>query len=315
MPPPFATPMPTADRWTVREDDHVPVGRVAVKTVRLRLDAVWAHLRAASAPSGTTTDAEHVHRLRVATRRALAAIDAFGDLLPPRRRAWFEKRLVQLRRAAGEARDLDVLSARLSHENTPEARSRRRLVAMLSKQRDQSRDPLRELRETLTEADWPHRVDRFLENVDRRRRQPDFGSYASRHLKPMVTDFFTVADRSLRNVTQMHALRIRGKKLRYALEIFAAALPRRAVSRCRKSLELLQESLGEFTDHTAAADRLARWARSADAGANRAFLLMLRRDETARAAEARRQFSRWWNTARRRSLRKRLERATKRRSA
>jgi CHAD domain-containing protein len=312
--------MPSTNRWAVRDDDHMPVGRVAVKTVRMRLDAVWVELRASlcasSDPTGTTmTDAERVHRLRVATRRALAAIDAFGDVLPARRRAWFEKRLVRLRRAAGEARDLDVLSTRLSRQETPEARSRRRLVAMLSKQRDQSRTPIRELHEVLTEEDWPGRVDRLVENVDRRRRQPDFGSYASRHFKPMIADFFAVADGPLRNAAGMHALRIQGKKLRYALEIFATAMPGKAVARCRKSLELMQQSLGEFTDHAAAADRLARWARSADAGASREFLTMLRRDETAKAAAARKAFSRWWNPARRRSLRKRLEQASKRRSA
>lgn len=308
--------MPAADRWTVHADDHVPVGRVAVKTLRMRLDAAWAELRASSDETvATLSAAEHVHRLRVATRRALAAIDAFGDMLPARRRAWFQKRLVRVRRAAGEARDLDVLSARLSRRETAEARARRRLVAMLSQQRDQSRAPIRELHEVLTEEDWPAQVDRLLENVDRRRRQPDFGDYASRHFKPMVADFFDVADGTLRTAAEMHALRIQGKKLRYALEIYAGALPGKAVSRCRRSLELMQQSLGEFTDHAAAADRLARWARRADAGASREFLAMLRRDETAMAAAARKKFSRWWNPDRRRSLRKRLEQASKRRSA
>jgi len=294
----------------------MPVGRVAEKTLRVRLDAVWTELRAsADATAATLTAAEHVHRLRVATRRALAAIDAFGDVLPARRRAWFEKRLARVRRVAGEARDLDVLSARLSRQQTAETRSRRRLVAMLSKQRDQSRAPIRELHEALTEEDWPARVDRLLENVARRRRQPDFGDYASRHFKPMVADFFDVADGTLRHAAEMHAVRIQGKKLRYALEIFAAALPGKAVARCRKSLEMMQQSLGEFTDHAAAADRLARWARRADAGANREFLAILRREETALAAAARKKFTRWWNSDRRRSLRKRLEHASKRRSA
>lgn len=308
--------MSAEDRWTVRDDDNVPVGRVAVKTLRRRLDTVWTELRAASASTGTDAeDAEHVHQLRVATRRALAAIDAFRAVLPEKHRAWFEKRLIRIRRAAGEARDLDVLSARLSRSETPEARARRRLVTMLSKQRSESRAPIRELHESLLEADWAGKVDRFLERVERRRRQPTFGGYARRRFKPMVTTFCEVADRAVQSTLQMHALRIHGKQLRYALEIFAAVLPGRAVARCRRSLELMQQSLGTFTDHAAAAERLARWSRSADAGASREFLAMLFRDETAKAAAARKEFSRWWSPDRRRSLRKGLEHASKRRSA
>ena len=308
--------MPAADRWTVRDDGHVPTGHVAVKTLRTRLEAVWSELRYACASNGSTTDdVEHVHQLRVATRRTLAAFHAFRKLLPARRRAWFEKRLVRLRRAAGEARDLDVLSARLAQPATPAARARHRLVSMLSKQRAQSRTPIQELHEKLVEEDWPGRVERLLENIGRRRHQPPFSTFARRHFKPMIAEFFEAADHKLRNASELHALRIQGKKLRYALEIFATVLPVKAGFKCRESLERMQRTLGDFTDHSAAADRFDRWAQSADAGSNRDLLATLCRDETSRADAARKHFSRWWNQDRRRSLRRRLERTLKRSSA
>jgi CHAD domain-containing protein len=300
--------MAASDRWIVNDDHRLSVGQLAATTLRRRFDAVWTELRAAC---DMPDHAEHVHQLRVATRRTLAALDAFHAVIPAKRRAWFEKHLRRLRRTAGEARDLDVLTARLTNDA---ARARSRLVAMLSKQRRKSRAPIRAQFEDLVDVDWCCRVDRLLNNVHVRRRRSDFRSYARRHFKPMIAAFFAKADHKLHNDDEIHSLRIEGKKLRYALEIFAPALPARARARCQESLERLQKTLGDFTDHAAAADRFGRWARSADAGPNRDMLVSLRDDETRQADIARKAFSKWWNPSRRRSLRRRFAR-TMRRSA
>ena len=301
--------MAASDKWIVSDHRDLPVGQVAAATLRTRFDAVWVELRAACA---MPHHAEHVHQLRVATRRAIAACDVFRDAIPAKRRDWFEKRLRRLRRIAGEARDLDVLTARLTNDDAALARSR--LVAMLSKQRQTSRAPIREQLEKFIDIDWPSRVDRLIANVRERRRQSDFRSFARRRFKPMVASFFENADRKLRRSDEIHALRIEGKKLRYALEIFAPVFPDRGLSRCQKSLEQLQKTLGDFTDHASAADRFGRWARSADAGPNRDMLVSLCDDENRQADVARKAFSKWWNPSRRRSLRRRFEH-TLRRSA
>jgi len=300
--------MATSDRWIVNDDQRLSVGQMAATTLRRRFDAVWLELRAAC---GMPDHAEHVHQLRVATRRTLAAFDAFHAVIPAKRRGWFERRLRRLRRAAGEARDLDVLTDLLAHDA---ARARSRLVAMLSKQRHKSRVPIREQHEQLVDVDWCSRVDRLLNDVHARRSGTGFRAYARRTFKPMIASFFAKADRTLRDDDEIHSLRIEGKKLRYALEIFAPAFPDRARQRCERSLERLQKTLGQFTDHAAAADRLGRWARSMDAGPNRAMLVSLRDDESRQADRARKVFSKWWNPPRRRSLRRRFAR-TLRRSA
>jgi len=296
----------------VCEAAAAPVGEVAARLLRKRLDAVWSELRNACRDEA---DPETVHQLRVATRRTLAALDAFADIIPSRRRAWFEKRLARLRRAAGEARDLDVLSQRLSLGGAGSTRARGRLVAMLSKQRVQSRAPIREQLEKLLDAEWPERVERLMEGIRRRRRTSTFAAFARRRFKPMIEAFFARADHKLRAAEEIHELRIAGKQLRYALELFAPVFPAGVRSRCQSALERLQETLGSFTDHAAAADRFARWARSADAGSNRDLLAMLERDEDARADVARKSFSKWWNHARRKSLRRSFERTLRRHSA
>jgi CHAD domain-containing protein len=296
------------------------VGRVAARTIRVRLDAVWSEATRAAVEPG---DVDCVHRLRVATRRTLAAIDAFRDLLPPKRREWFEKRLRRLRRAAGDARDLDVLTGRLAPTEpvaearpvAPAARARARLVAMLSRQRDLSRQPIRELHEELLEADWSQRVEELLDRIPTGRRQPSFGSYARRRFRPAVSRFFTKADRRLRGDEEVHALRIAGKKLRYALEIFAPVFAPAAWARCQSALERLQETLGEFTDHASAADRFRRLARDASMSADRRTLDVLQRHEDTLASEARKAFEKWWNPARRRGLRRAFARSLRRQCA
>ena len=255
----------------------------------------------------------------------MAAIDAFQDLLPAHRTAWFRKQLRRLRRAAGDARDLDVLTDRLRMQpaagsrppdrREPGLRARDRLVAMLSRQRVESRHPIREIHARLVAADWPGRVERLLDGIACGRGRRSFGAYARRRLKPLIERFFAEADRRLRDDDEIHQVRIEGKKLRYALEIFAGVYPPRARARCQESLERLQEMLGEFTDHASAADRLDRWSSRGGSHADRSTLAQLRRQEADLAKKARKNFSKWWNPARRRALRRTFERSLRRESA
>jgi CHAD domain-containing protein len=306
-------------RWLVLEADSTPVGRVAARTIRGRLESVWSEL---DAVVRNPACADSVHRLRVATRRTLAAFDAFADLVPARRAAWFTRRLREVRRVAGDARDLDVLAGRLAARPaaaaappTKAALARSRLVAMLSRQRDTSRAPIREVHAKLLAAGWDDRVADLLARIPTGVRQPSFASYARDHVGPRIDRFFAKADRKLRDDDDVHRLRIAGKKLRYALEIFAPVFPPRERVRCQEALERLQETLGDFTDHAAAADRFRRLARDDRSGLDRDALAGLERREAKLAAEARRAFVKWWNGSRRRELRRTIERSLERRSA
>jgi len=304
--------------WLVVEHGSTPASQVARRTLRKRLDAVWTELQAAA---GERPTADRVHRLRVATRRTLAAVDVFADLLPAKRRDWFAKRLRRLRRAAGEARDLDVLTDRLGREVTgpqPPAAglaARDRLVAMLARRQAASRAPIRQMRDSLLAADWHGRTERLLDGVRPRGKERPFADFARRRFRPIVASFFATANHRLRSADEMHRLRIEGKKLRYAMEIFTSVFPARERVRCTDALEQLQETLGDFTDHAAAADRLRRWARSDGIGVRHRTLAALHDVEAERAEKARKTFTKWWSPARRRRLRRALERTLRRRCA
>jgi CHAD domain-containing protein len=300
--------------WLVTEGPAAPVGQVAMRTLRGRLRAVWSEAKAAA----DETAPECVHRLRVATRRTLAAFDVFEDVLPAKRAAWFRKRLRLLRRAAGDARDLDVLTGRLRQDDgkpAPARQARARLLAMLAKQRTVSRGPIRDLYERLADADWPARVDDLMERVAERGRGVTFGIYARERFGPLVEHFFAVADHRLRDADEIHQLRIEAKKLRYTVEIFAGVFPAATLARCQDALERLQQTLGDFTDHAAAADRFHRWSRDEGMRADRDALAALRRREDALADEARKVFATWWSRSRRRALKRTFDRSLRRESA
>jgi CHAD domain-containing protein len=314
--------MNRSSTWVVSDSGRTPVVKVAARTLRKRLEAVWRELAAACRPRH---DPERVHQLRVATRRTLAALTAFRGIVPAKQRVWFEKRLRRIRRAAGGTRDLDVLTGRLERESSRTAAGnprgakaavvRERLVTMLAKRRDVSRQPIRAVRDELRTADWPARVERLIDAVMAAETGVRFADFGRRRFRQMFNRFFSRADRRLDEPSEIHRLRISGKKLRYALEIFAPVFPAAERTACYDAMERLQETLGEFTDHASAADRFRRWAREKGVGPDRKALATLQRIEDDRAEEARRAFMKWWKPARRRELRRSFERTVRRKPA
>jgi CHAD domain-containing protein len=314
--------MKRASSWVVTEGGRTPVVRVATRTLRKRLESVWSELTAACRPRN---DPERVHQLRVATRRTLAALAAFRSLLPAKRRSWFEKQLRRIRRAASNTRDLDVLTGRLRGESlvipagiapsAKVARVRERLVTMLAKRREISRKPIEAVRNELVADDWPGRVERLLEGIGDAGRDETFAAYGRHRFRHLLTRFFARADRKLKDAADIHQLRIDGKKLRYAMEIFTAVFPSEERAACYEALEQLQETLGAFTDHSSAADRFGRWAREKGMGPDRRTLAALQQVEDERADKARRGFVKWWKPARRRALRQQFERTLRRKPA
>jgi hypothetical protein len=64
-------------------------GDVALRALRIRLGAVLELLPLAAEKA--EEDTEHIHQLRVWTRRAVAALELYEDLLPRRRTSWMKK--------------------------------------------------------------------------------------------------------------------------------------------------------------------------------------------------------------------------------
>src|SRR6476646_47415 len=106
--------MAASGKWIEGIDADTPVDKAARGSLEPRLTIVAQSLPLAAHLA--EQDIEHVHRLRVATRRANAAVKLYRDCLPEKTARWMKKRLKKIRRAAGDARDLDVLAVRLAED-------------------------------------------------------------------------------------------------------------------------------------------------------------------------------------------------------
>jgi len=91
-------------------------------------------------------------------------------------------------------------------------------------------------------------------------------------------------------------LRIAGKRLRYALEIFAGVLPRASIERLYRPLQALQNVLGEVNDHASAIERFSNWRRWSIDQALNAELDRIIAEERRGLDEARQKFREIWTS-------------------
>src|SRR5438045_3922551 len=93
-------------KWVAGLRPDMPLSEAARTVLGVRLGTVQEHVPGAM--KAAEKDPEHVHQLRVSTRRADAAMRIFRECLPGRVYHGTRARLRTIRRAAGAARDWDV---------------------------------------------------------------------------------------------------------------------------------------------------------------------------------------------------------------
>jgi len=293
-------------KWITDSSPDEPWEDVARRALEARLDLVRRFLtRAADAAEHT----ENVHQLRVATRRAMAAMQILDALLPPRRALWMNKQLKRIRQAAGNARDLDVLADRLRHRDAADSAAYKELLQRVERRRADAQQPIDKIRRKLGDKDFARRQAALLRRMRLRGKadrlvRPTFGQTACRALGLLVEDFFAAAAADFSDYSALHAFRIQGKQLRYAIEIFAGALDRRIRSELYPLIEQLQEKLGAINDHATARELFAAWL--AESGADAELLPALIAAEAAALDKARQEFFAWWTLDRAGELRRRF---------
>ena len=105
----------SAGNWMEGVSPEDRVSDVAALTLQKCLQSVLHYLPLAA--DKANEDPEHIHHLRVWTRRSAAALRLYKGLLPRRRRRSIKKQLKRIRTAANDARDLDVLIQRLEKQS------------------------------------------------------------------------------------------------------------------------------------------------------------------------------------------------------
>jgi CHAD domain-containing protein len=215
-------------------------------------------------------NAEYVHQLRVGTRRAAAALRVFAAALPAKPLKAAKRTLRAIRQAAGDARDWDVFLAAL-----PDAKplavaagrpARDFLTGFALGERTAAQARL-----VAAAAETGQLFAEQSEELPNRARAPedsptaDFGALAAEQLGTLFREFTAGVEANPAEPEALHALRIVGKRLRYAVEIFADCFPPALRNEVYPAVEEAQEVLGGIQDAVVGAARLASIRATADA--------------------------------------------------
>lgn len=247
-------------------------------------------------------DPEELHQLRVATRRARAVLRAARPVVDSAWADGLRAELGWLGGALGPARDADVLLAAMLAEVAAlgeDAGAAPGLIALLEAERT-------ERRSAVVEALSSDRYLALLDTLEAVGPQavPHGGKGTLRtvwaaELRRTRRAADTLAETSPDE--ELHAFRIRVKRLRYATELAAHELGRARADAVVREAKRLQDTLGEHQDSVVAEERVRAWSAADATGRLVAGRLIERARE--RRAQARASWSDEWRRLERRARR------------
>ncbi|HSP96963.1 MAG TPA: CHAD domain-containing protein, partial [Candidatus Dormibacteraeota bacterium] len=284
---------------------------------RAIIAAQLGRLRAAQPAVRRGDEPEAVHEMRVAVRRLRTALRLGRAALPARQREALARELRWLGGVLGQVRDLDVQLATADWH-------RARLAPTARGPLDGFRRALRRQRlaalAALQQAFGSTRYTRLLLALERAAaapRRPPTGAGAEpipvagrRAIKRATRKLRKLGDaiEELPKADDLHALRIRAKRLRYVLEALKPITGRDG-RRLTKQLIRLQDVLGRFNDSMVAAATVRRYRDELPAPlppATRTALSAIADAELRRAGAAQAQFHRAWKRFTEKGARRRL---------
>jgi CHAD domain-containing protein len=276
----------------------------------LRHDLASGTLRLFRHEAGVRTgeDPEAVHQARVATRRIRSTLRTFSKLLDQEWTDRLRDDLKWLANLLGEVRDTDVLLERFSEHlaalPAADAKAGPRLLAMLEEQRDQAR---RRLLGGMASGKYAVLLDDLVAAAAAPALLPGADGPAAAIMPPLVARPWKKLRKEVRKAgddppdEQLHQIRIRAKRARYAAEAVEPVIGKPA----EKFADAIADLQGVLGDHQDAVVGEA-WLRQAAEGARRDVALVageLIAAERASAADTRDRWRKVWKAANRKQLR------------
>lgn len=295
-------------KWIADLKATTPLDDAARRVLTVRLQIVGEYLPRALRDA--YEDVEHVHQLRVATRRTGAALRIFKCCLPEKVSRNARRRLRQVRRAAGAARDWDVFLLGLDDwmDKAPPRSWQAGLDFLIgygAAQRIAAQEHLVKVGQ-----DFPFFFDRLLaETLAGVTCPKQLGLSADATLldlaRPMLGELLrelhTAASGNLDDYEHLHQVRIVGKRLRYAMEVFADCFAPPFREELYPAVEEMQEILGNANDSHVASGRLStlrdnlRILRPTDWKRCRAGVEGLLKYHEKRLPQEKQRFLDWWH--------------------
>ena len=253
-------------------------------------------------------DPEAVHQARVATRRIRSTLRTFSKLLDEEWTDRLRDDLKWLANLLGEVRDTDVLLERFSDHlaqlPAEDEKAGRRLLTRLSEERDQAR---RRLLGAMGQEKYAELLEDLVEAAAAPALLPGADRPAAEVTPPLVRRPWKKLRKEVRQAgdnpadEQLHKIRIRAKRARYAAEAVEPAFGKPAED-FADAVSDIQSVLGDHQDAVVG----EAWLREAASGARRDTALvagMLVAAERAAAADTRDRWRSVWKAANRKKLR------------
>jgi CHAD domain-containing protein len=220
--------------------DHI------LAAMKVQVDAIHAH----EAGARTGRDPEDVHQMRVAVRRLRAILRASRSLFDPKWVDDLRRELKWLGTALGRVRDLDVLHAYLRFQlkalPAPERReAQQHLLRHLDADRVRARAALRAALASPRYARLLTRLKVALVHPPARTSAVSLLGIAATEFKKLKKAMKALPKQP--SADELHAVRIKVKRARYAAEVVQAVIGRR-VDQFNDKAEKLQDILGEHQD-------------------------------------------------------------------
>jgi len=259
-------------KWLLEIAPETPLADALAKILEHRLERLVHHIP--GAVERQHDDPEHLHQLRVWSRRLTAALEivdaSFPDIGLRKVFRWLRK----IRQICGQSRDLDVrleFLAKLRRQQPGDAGLE--MVEQFTRNARINCQPRLGKQLPVLEAKIHDRVSLILASLTDEPPVNDetFAQTAHELLREQATRMWKVAAPWLHalnpgeaSTTDLHALRITAKQFRYAAELFAPVLPESFRLDLYPQLQELQGMLGDIQDSAASAHTLQRDRRYAE---------------------------------------------------
>jgi CHAD domain-containing protein len=199
-------------------------------------------------------DIEGVHQLRVAIRRLRTALRLFRRALYAAQADKLRRELAAVASAAGRVREADVIGALLKKRvRKLEPEAARELDPMFAEIARRRAEGTRELAAALHSRRYAAALAQLGNPSFRRGRDAALGPIAAELMRPLLRALIRGGSRISNTAPPqaIHRLRIRGKRVRYALEMLGG-LGGKKLDKTLRRLAELQDALGEHNDATIA---------------------------------------------------------------
>lgn len=249
------------NKWIPDFGPDTPLDEAAKIVIATRMETLAIHIfRVIRHPQ---QDPEDIHQLRVAARRATAAVDEFACCLPKTMLEQLRDRIRLLRRSAGDARDWDVFAAMVQAKK--EGVSDREiagidyLLGYSQGLRAAAQQGLEDACAEFGATELKRLSKRALESIRSSEvgcERPTTMGLARATLTSRVAEFLSAAEADTSDYKRLHQIRIEGKRLRYVLELFANCCDSARWQEVYAQLAETQEALGKANDRRVASTRL-----------------------------------------------------------